>query len=91
MTHEELKSIMDAAGIRPTEAAEIFHVSRSTVYEWYNGVEPKSSYLWDAAARAAEMVHRATIAGKLPVKDSKGKQRMFEIVAAMRSAAAGQI
>lgn len=40
---ERLNSIKEALGLSVTQIAELFGVTRKSVYDWYEGVEPRSS------------------------------------------------
>ena len=88
-----LKETLDNAGIRVTEAAELFHVSRATVYDWMNRDERerKSKYLYDSAKKICVFLDKAVALGTLPVKDVTGADRMFAIKSAIRNAAVGNI
>jgi len=90
MNHQELKSILDAADIRHVEASELFHISRSTLYDWLRGREPKSKYLYENATKIALLIRRGTAAGLLPPKDVHGKDRLFAIQTALRTLAANR-
>lgn len=40
---ERLNSIKETLGLSVTQIAELFNVTRKSVYDWYDGVEPRSS------------------------------------------------
>ena len=87
----DIKAVLDASGVRMIEATELFHVSRTTLYEWISsGQRPQSAYTKNHVIQVLDLLDRAVELGTLPVKDAKGCQRMFEIKAALRRAAVGK-
>lgn len=88
MTAQEMKSVLDAAGIRVTEAAKLFRVANSTMYRWLEGEKsPKQQVVYDLAVGITRKIDYAVSMGWLPVKDARGKQRLVEIESAIRYAA----
>jgi hypothetical protein len=87
MTGQEMQTIHEAAGVRPTEAEDLFSVALSTVYRWYKGdAKPKQKMMYDRAVTLTELMATATAAGMLPVQDCTGKNRLIAIKVALRKA-----
>jgi hypothetical protein len=77
MTGEELETALARAGIRPTEAAEIFRVTRATLTRWFAGVTPKQVVVYDVAVQITKVLLAAVKMGRLPMStDVKGKARL---------------
>lgn len=73
MTPQELKDIIDKSGIYFTEAAELFHVTRATLYRWLRGVKPKQQFMYHSACEMALILKLATEANYLPIHVFTGK------------------
>lgn len=43
MSHEAFKTVFERSGLTKSELGYIFQVSRQTIYDWYNGTEPKQA------------------------------------------------
>ena len=87
MTGQEMQKIHESAGVRPTEAAELFRVALSTLYRWYKGeTKPKQVMTFEVAERYTRFMEKATEMGLLPVQDCTGKNRLIAIKVALRKA-----
>jgi len=92
MTHTTLKEILDASGIRHTEAAAIFRVAPTTLYRWLEGnTNPKQPVVYEVACKYALLIRAATQQGLLPIQDAKGSDRIHAIRTAIREAAASRV
>lgn len=76
MTGQTMRQIFLKAGIRFTEAAVLCNIDRSTLYHWFDGIEPKNRFLYTHAASVASRILKATHAGVLPLKEITGKERL---------------
>jgi len=92
MVHDDMREILERAGVRHSEAAQIFRVSPATVKRWLFGeTTPKQVVVFEMACKFVSLIDDAVKLGHLPVKDAVGKQRMVEIKAAIRLAAVGRV
>ena len=77
MTGEELETALTSAGVRQSEAAELFKITRPTLTRWFAGVIPKQVVVYDVACQITRVLLMAVKMGRLPVSsDIKGKARL---------------
>lgn len=76
MDTHNIREIMDRAGIKPGEAAQLFKVCRSTYYAWCDGIAPRMQYMLQRATQICKLVEQATADGKLPVAGCKRGERI---------------
>ena len=87
MTPCEMKTILSEAGVRVSDAAEMFHVSRGTVYRWLEGLTvPRQESTFATAIMICERIKRATARGELPIKHAKGECRKAVMASAIKKA-----
>lgn len=60
--------IINAAGLTVAEAAELFEVTRATIYNWESGMKPKSSAVYRRAIEKCVVIKAATRAGRFPLR-----------------------
>ena len=83
-----MRSIIESAGLRQTEVADLFQVNRGTVIRWMNGVKPKQAVAYGQALRWVRLIETAVKQGLLPLgSDIKGADRRGLIRAALKAAA----
>ena len=92
MTHTELRDILTAAGVRKSEAVELFRVSRSTLDRWLKeDANPKQQMTYNLAVKFANYLADGVLQGLLPTgPDIVGKDRIHAIKTAIRTVAANQ-
>lgn len=87
MQPKELRKILESAEIRMTEAADLFHIARSTLYMWLaDGVEPNSAYLYEHATNIASRIAKCTMEKKFPLVGVHGGDRLPIIKAVLKVA-----
>lgn len=67
MTGDEMQKILFDAGVRVTEAAELFRVSRHALYGWFAGIPARNKFVYENSVKLLSLMKSATIAGYLPV------------------------
>lgn len=70
-----LRKLLDEAGITVAEAAEIFKTSKPTVYAWCEGRGPNQPALLERTERLIGMMTKAVEAKSLPVRDFDAWQK----------------
>ncbi len=89
MTGEELETALNSAGVRQSEAAELFRITRPTLLRWFAGVTPKQIVSYDVAVQITKILLMAVKMGRLPVSaDIKGKARLAQIRATVTTVTA---
>lgn len=80
----KLRPLLDKAEITIEEAAQIFKVSRVTLYAWCEGRGPNQALLLANAERLVGVIERAIEAKSLPLIDAEKPARMRLITEALR-------
>lgn len=81
MEVKEMFETLDQCEIRMSEAADLFRIAHSTLYDWRNGIKPKNPILYEYAAAITRKLQKAKVIGKLPLQEVKGKERRGAIKA----------
>lgn len=69
MTSQELKDLIEKAGLGLGDVAKIFGISRSKLYQWLDfDKPPKSPVLMDHIRRQVAFIKRGVDTGMLPTK-----------------------
>jgi len=79
-----LRALLDKAGISIAEASVIFKTSRPTLYSWCSGNAPTQGLLLSNAERLIKVIERAVAAEDLPVVDLEKEKRLPAITAELR-------
>jgi hypothetical protein len=79
-----MKTLQDA-GILPDEVQPLMTVSRQTLYQWDNGVHPRSMYVERTVNKLIGLVKEATDKGLLPLVEVADVQRLTEIRKRLKS------
>ena len=79
-----LRTLLDRAGISIAEAATLFKTSRPTLYSWCAGNAPTQGLLLSNAERLIRVIERAVEAKDLPVVDLEKEKRLPAITAELR-------
>ena len=84
MTGQAMRQILLQAGVRFTEAAQLFQIDRSTLYHWFDGIMPKNKFLYVNAEQIVSKIQRAMRTGELPLQGTTGKERLPVIAAILK-------
>lgn len=74
-----LGNLLEEAGIRKVEFAEIARVDRRTVHNWITGMQPKNPIIKDVFEDLTAKIRVAVEQGQLPLKDLTGRERLRAI------------
>lgn len=80
----QLRALLDRAGISIFEGAQIFKVSKVTLYSWCDGAPPNQALLLANTERLIKVIEKAVAAGSLPIVDIPKEERVTAIVTALR-------
>jgi transcriptional regulator with XRE-family HTH domain len=76
MTSEELKQILKNSKITISEIADIFQMTRQTLYRWLRGVKPRQKIAYQVVTSYFMRLQKAIERGDLPLsKDIKRSER----------------
>lgn len=80
----QLRPLLDSAGITVEEASHIFKTSKVTVYSWCEGRGPTQAALLERTERIIKALERAVAAKALPLVDVAKEQRVTKIAEVLR-------
>lgn len=80
MTGDELKAILDKSGIKKTEAALLFVVSRHAVYDWIDGTIPKNKLIRTNTERMVKLIEKAVESGELPLPPRTPRNMRLQLI-----------
>lgn len=79
-----LNKAIDGADLRQSEAAELFQITRQTLYNWRQDNKGTSDFLVNRAEKMCEAILSAIAAGRLPLPlETAPSERMKLIKSAM--------
>ena len=89
MTGSEMRVTLRKAEISVLEAAQLFQVSRFTVYRWCRdkAVKPKNLFIYTRACEITHKIEKAVASHRLPLTDPKilKRQRLGFIELALKN------
>ena len=85
MTSEELKYILKDSKITISEIADIFQMTRQTLYRWLKGVKPRQKIAYQVVTSYFAQLQKAVERGDLPLpKEIKRSERKAVIKALLK-------
>ena len=89
MTGLELRTTLEKSGIRITEAAQIYQVTRVAVHAWIKHdslIDNRRKSTHARMVQFTKLINKAVSLGYLPVQGAVGKERLPAIRAALKAA-----
>lgn len=80
MSGDELKTILTNSGIKMTEAATLFVVSRHAVYDWIDGTIPKNKLIRSNTERMCVLLNKAVELKQLPLPPKTPRHMRMQLI-----------